>query len=93
MKQLGDYKIIKELGRGAMGVVYEAIQEKLNRRVALKVLPSIFATNKSTVERFKREAEAAVNGMSEGEILKGAMREGYAKHVEGKTVSEKAPLE
>jgi len=43
--------------------------------------------------KIKAIDHAAVNGMSEGEILKGAMREGYAKHVEGKTVSEKAPLE
>lgn len=59
MKQLGNYKIIKEIGRGAMGIVYEAHQITLNRSVALKILPSIFSAKTSAIERFKREAESA----------------------------------
>src|SRR5262245_58183581 len=37
-KKLGDYRVIREIGRGGMGIVYEAMQETLNRHVALKVL-------------------------------------------------------
>ncbi|MHB8865324.1 MAG: WD40 repeat domain-containing serine/threonine protein kinase [Pirellulaceae bacterium] len=58
-ERLGDYRIIAELGRGGMGVVYEAEQQSLGRRVALKVLvPSAHADN-GRRERFLREARAA----------------------------------
>ncbi|MBI4567779.1 MAG: protein kinase, partial [Planctomycetes bacterium] len=57
--RLGEYKLVRELGRGAMGVVYEAIQDGVGRRVALKVLPSNLTTSKQVVERFKREAASA----------------------------------
>ncbi len=57
-RQLGDYRIVRELGRGAMGAVFEAIQESLGRRVALKVLPGTFALDPKRLERFRREARA-----------------------------------
>lgn len=55
----GDYKIERELGRGGMAIVYEAIDVHLGRRVALKVLPPEMAMRKSMAERFKREAKMA----------------------------------
>jgi serine/threonine protein kinase len=59
LKQLDDFHIIREIGRGGMGIVYEAEQESLGRRVALKVLPKQMLLEKSQKKRFVREAKAA----------------------------------
>jgi eukaryotic-like serine/threonine-protein kinase len=56
---LADFKIIREIGRGAMGTVYEAVQQSLGRRVALKVFRPAPDSRKSHLARFKREAETA----------------------------------
>src|SRR5205807_278613 len=56
---LGDYRIIREVGRGGMGVVYEAEQISLRRRVALKVLPFAAVLDPKQLQRFKNEALAA----------------------------------
>ncbi len=58
-KQLGDYRLIRELGRGGMGIVYLAQQISLDRQVAVKLLPFASLLEPKYIERFKNEARAA----------------------------------
>jgi serine/threonine protein kinase len=58
---LGDYKVVREIGRGGMGIVYEAVQQSLQRHVALKVISSDVSGNEKHRNRFRREAEAAAS--------------------------------
>ena len=58
-KRLGDFELLREIGRGGMGIVYEARQVSLNRRVALKVLPPGLGLTGHAIQRFQREAQAA----------------------------------
>ena len=60
-QRLGDYRILREVGRGGMGAVYEAEQVSLGRRVALKILRFGGVSDPEAVERFQREAETIAN--------------------------------
>jgi tetratricopeptide (TPR) repeat protein/tRNA A-37 threonylcarbamoyl transferase component Bud32 len=93
-ERIGAFRILREIGRGGMGLVLEAIEEPLGRRVALKVLPPERLGSSSARERFRREASlasrlehpgiATVYGAGvEGERLWIAMR-----FVDGKTLSQ-----
>ncbi|HLJ92572.1 MAG TPA: protein kinase [Gemmataceae bacterium] len=58
---LGDFRLVREIGRGGMGVVYEAEQLSLGRRIALKVLPFALTLDPRQLQRFKTEARAAAH--------------------------------
>ena len=58
-QELGDFMIEREIGRGGMGIVYEAQQISLGRRVALKVLPFAAVLDRKLIARFNNEAQAA----------------------------------
>ncbi len=58
-RQLGDFAVVREIGRGGMGIVYEARQISLDRRVALKVLPFAAVLDRKQIARFTNEARAS----------------------------------
>jgi serine/threonine protein kinase len=60
IEQIGDYRIVREIGRGGMGIVYEAIQQSLGRHVAIKLLLQT-STDPKHLQRFEREARTAAN--------------------------------
>lgn len=59
IERLGDFRIVREIGRGGMGIVYEAVQESLGRTVAIKVLPKQSLLDDDALERFQHEARTA----------------------------------
>ena len=100
-KQIGFYKILSLLGAGGMGEVYRARDMKLEREVAIKVLPAEFTQDPDRLARFQREAKllaslnhpniAAIHGLEESDGLQFLVLE----LVEGKTLAElvsKRPL-
>src|ERR1051326_2675211 len=77
--QIAHYKVVSKLGEGGMGAVYRATDTKLNRDVAIKVLPDSFAQDPDRLARFAREAQvlaslnhpniAAIYGIEQGAIV------------------------
>ncbi len=59
LERVGDYDIIREVGRGGMGIVFEAVHRSLGRRVAIKVMPTSSLQDEKYITRFRREAQAA----------------------------------
>jgi serine/threonine protein kinase len=84
-RQLGNYRIEEQIGRGGMGVVYRAVDSKLSRSVAIKVLPEECARDPERRSRFEREARAlaalnhphvaAIHGVEEFDGLCGLVLE------------------
>ncbi|MGI9474077.1 MAG: protein kinase domain-containing protein [Rubripirellula sp.] len=58
---LGDFELVRQIGRGGMGVVFEAVQRSLGRKVALKVLPTSLLADGDQLRRFQREARTAAS--------------------------------
>ena len=93
--RLGPYEIISAIGAGGMGEVYRARDTKLNRDVALKVLPEAFTLDPDRLARFKREAQvlASLNHPNIGAIYGLEERDGLRalvlELVEGPTLAER----
>ncbi len=94
-KSIAHYRVTAKLGEGGMGVVYRATDTKLNRDVALKVLPEVFARDADRMARFKREAHvlaslnhpniASIYGLEEADGIHCLVLE----LVEGPTLAER----
>ncbi|MHC4847354.1 MAG: protein kinase domain-containing protein [Planctomycetota bacterium] len=90
---LGDFRIVKEIGRGGFGVVYEAEQISLRRSVALKVLPAHVTLHPSAVERFQREASTAARLHHPGIVEIYAVGESHGTHFFAMDLIEGVPLD
>ena len=94
-KTISHYKVLEKIGEGGMGEVYRATDTKLNRDVALKILPEQFASDAQRMDRFQREAEvlASLDHPNIGQIY-GIEEAGQTKAlvlqlIEGPTLAEK----
>ncbi len=94
-RTLGDFELVREIGRGGMGVVYEARQMSLNRRVAVKVLPLAGMLDPIRLRRFQNEARAAaqLNHPNIVDVICVGCDDGVhyfaMRYVEGATLAEK----
>src|SRR5215469_410208 len=90
-ESIAHYRIVSKLGEGGMGAVYRAMDTKLNREVAIKILPEAFAGDADRMARFEREAQvlaslnhpniAAIYGIEQSAIV--------MEVVEGQTLAER----
>src|SRR5215475_12097635 len=94
-QEIGHYRIVAKLGEGGMGAVYRATDTKLNRDVAIKVLPESFANDSDRIARFQREGQvlaslnhpniATIYGIEQGAIV--------MELVEGENLKGPLPLD
>src|SRR5579864_1171958 len=89
--QIAHYRITSKLGEGGMGAVYRATDTKLNRAVAIKVLPDVFSADPDRLSRFTREAQvlASLNHPNIAAIYGVEERALVMELVEGPTLSER----
>jgi serine/threonine-protein kinase len=97
--QIGAYKLIEPLGRGGMGEVHLALDTRLGRKVAVKLLPAAFTTDADRVQRFVREARAAsalnhpniitIHEVGKTETESGSLRYIVTEYVEGETLRQR----
>lgn len=92
-KTLGEFNLIREIGRGGMGVVYEARQVSLARPVALKVLPAHLTLRKETVARFRQEASTVAKLKHPGIVEIYMVGEDDGNHFFAMEFVEGAPLD
>jgi len=96
---LGDFRIIRELGRGGMGVVYEALNQKIGRRVALKVMHRAAALDAERLARFENEAKAIASLSHDNIVPVYAVGEQDGAHyfamklIDGQTLTNAAEFE
>ena len=92
---IAHYRIIAKLGEGGMGEVYRATDTKLNRDIALKVLPVAFANDSDRMARFAREAQvlASLNHPNIASIYGLEDRAIVMELIEGETLAGRLPIE
>jgi eukaryotic-like serine/threonine-protein kinase len=97
--QISVYQLLSPLGRGGMGEVYLALDTRLGRKVALKLLPAAFTSDTDRVQRFAREARAAsalnhpniitIHEIGETATENGSLRYIVTEYVEGETLRQR----